>query len=222
MLHNTLKSRPSLPTPLDQIIIFTRYPKAGQVKTRLIKELGQEGAAQLHQKLTEHTIKKITPVISKTTQLTVHYTGASVKQMALWLGDSFTLIEQQGADLGQRMMYALRTAQNNNFQRILLIGSDCPALEPSLIELAFKQLLNHDLVVGPSFDGGYYLIGISNSFPDKKISALFSNISWGTKSVYSQTLAKAKEAHLSFFTLQKQYDIDRPRDLEHFYYYSDS
>ncbi len=210
------------PAPSDQVIVFMRYPQAGCVKTRLVPKLGKEGAARFYRNMVEHIVAKISPVATEMIQLSLYYTGASPQQMTSWLGDSFPFMEQQGDNLGARMLDAFQTSKNNNFRRTILIGSDCPAIDPALINQGFRKLLTHDLVLGPTFDGGYYLIGLTGKVSDEKIGHLFSEIKWGTGTVYRQSVAKAKAINLSLATLPKHNDIDRPEDLEHFNYYSNS
>ncbi len=192
------------------------------MKTRLIPKLGEDGAARLQRNMTEYILKKISPAASKKILLSVYYTGATEQQMSRWLGESFPLVEQQGTNLGSRIADAFHTSLKNKFRHTLIIGSDCPAIDAALIKHAFKKTTNHNLVIGPTFDGGYYLIGLGQDVPEEKINLLFSKINWGTENVYQQTIAKAEAAELSIYTLPPKNDIDRPQDLEHFNYYSNS
>ncbi len=211
---------------IDQVIIFTRYPQPGRVKTRLIPKLGKVGAAAIHKKMAEHILSKINDLQNidqdpdSSIQLNIYYTGASHKQMTQWLGNSIPFFRQQGEGLGNKMFQAFQSARDAHFQRTILIGSDCPSINTNHIRLAFKHLKKNNLVLGPTYDGGYYLIGTDNSIPITAVQSLFSNISWGTEKVYKQTLNKAKKAGLSFYPMQKLNDIDRPQDLEYFNYHS--
>jgi uncharacterized protein len=191
------------------LCIFTRYPEPGAVKTRLIESLGPEQAADLHDWLSRYTLrqarrlKKTTPV-----QLAVHYHGGDLNRMRRWLGDDLTYVAQQGEDLGDRMASACSQAEMDKALPVVIIGTDCPGLRADLIQTAFIQLQNSDLVLGPAKDGGYYLIGMS-----RPGTALFSGIHWGSGQVLAETLQIARSLALSVFLLPELADVDRPEDL---------
>ncbi len=205
------------------IILFTRYPQPGKVKTRLINALGENGAAQTHRVLTEHIINRIQPVTRQLrAHLSIYYTGGTEQQMRDWLGENISLREQCGQTLGRRMAEALRNELENGAAHAVLIGSDCPSIDPQLLQTAFEELDRHDLVIGPTFDGGYYLLGAKSTIPGALINSLFENISWGTSAVYAQTVERAEKAQLSLYPLPQYHDIDRPEDLEYFYHNSNT
>jgi len=197
------------------VILFTRFPRPGAVKTRLIDRLGPQGAAELHTKMTKQVICRIQPVLqTRKIELQVYYCGGSQQEMADWLGGNCTLCSQQGNDLGQRMEHAFAQAIQQGTRRILLIGSDCPDIDSDIITSALKKLHSHDLVLGPSADGGYYLIGLCPA--GKKYPALFKGINWGTNQVLEQTLRQAANIGLTCALLRQLHDIDRPEDLVYF------
>lgn len=202
----------------DHIILFTRYPEAGRVKTRLISALGKKGAAELHKNLTEHCLALLSRAA---TPLTVFYTGGTVGQMADWL-PHLPLIEQKGTDLGQRMIAAFTHIRALDNGRILLVGSDCPDLSGQLIKQGLKVLVDHDLVLGPTFDEGYYLIGISADFSPADLVLLMADIPWGTREVLQTTLTRIQAADFSYSLLPTLHDIDRPEDLEYFHHHARS
>lgn len=138
----------------------------------------------------------------------VRYEGGSLEKMARWLGSGIIYRPQSEGDLGSRMEQAFLDSFRERSHRVLLIGSDCPGLDHGKLEQAFETLKRHDLVLGPSFDGGYYLIGIK-----KAASLLFAGISWGTDRVLSQTHRIAGQIGLKTFLLDPLADIDRPEDL---------
>ncbi len=102
--------------------------------------------------------------------------------------------------------------------RVLLIGSDCPDIDAAVIRDGLEQLLNHDVVLGPAVDGGYYLIGLRTSVG--RPACLFDGVDWGTDQVLQQTLTLAETAGLSSAFLRELHDIDRPEDLVHFNHHS--
>ena len=213
-------------TPQQAVILFTRYPQAGKVKTRLIDELGPQGAATLHDQLTKEVISKLQPMLTPQEagfiQLQILYCGGTEQEMTQWLGDDIQFARQYGNGLGERMQRAFEQSWQQGAKQILLIGSDCPAITASIIKQGLKQLLSHDLVLGPAVDGGYYLIGLSDRLKNNKkdYTRLFQNIDWGTEHVLRQTLDQAKKSDFSFALLPKLHDIDRPEDLVHFNHYS--
>jgi len=208
--------------PQEEIVIFSRYPRAGRVKTRLIPHLGSKGAAALHAYLTEQTLARAREAAGlRPALLALWYTGASRQQMRDWLGSALPLVRQRGKDLGERMASAFRASWAKGVQRAVLIGSDCPALSPVLIIQALAELTQHDLVLGPASDGGYYLIGLRRNSAPEVQDSLFQGIGWGTGTVYQQTMARAAAAKMATFTMQELHDIDRPEDLQHLRHYPD-
>jgi hypothetical protein len=214
-------------SPQQIIILFTRYPRAGKVKTRLIDRLGPQGAAALHDQLTNEVINTLQPVLqARQAELRIAYCGGSEQEMRTWLGNDIFLQIQQGKDLGERMLHAFEQAWKQGAKKVLLIGSDCPGINPSIIKSGLRHLETHDLVLGPAADGGYYLIGLSAHIQalssGQEYGLLFQNIDWGTGQVLQQTLNQAKQAGLSFALLPELHDIDRPEDLVHFHYHPGS
>lgn len=196
----------------DRLILFSRYPRPGQTKTRLIPALGSAGAATFQQQLTE-TVAALAldwQANQPHRQLEVRFTGATAQAMQQWLGDAACYCDQGSGDLGQRMAIALQTALADAAERVVLIGSDCPFLTQPLLEQAFQALRWHDLVLGPALDGGYYLIGLRHPHPE-----LFQGIDWGSERVLAQTRAIAQHLDLSWQELTPLRDLDRPEDLSY-------
>jgi len=193
----------------DRLLIFTRYPEAGRVKTRLIPALGEAGATSLHQEMTEYTLSVARSFrVMHPINVTVCFTGTLLPQMQQWLGEDLDYQLQVGEDLGQRMVNALGSALGLPGDRALIIGTDCPEMNPAILANAVAQLDHHDLVLGPATDGGYYLIGMAQVMPE-----LFTGIAWGTSEVLSSTLTIADRHHRSVALLSPLSDVDRPEDL---------
>ncbi len=119
--------------------------------------------------------------------------------------------DQIGDDLGARMAQAFQIALGNPYKSGIIIGTDIPGITGSILSAAFKSLEEHDVVMGPTEDGGYYLIGLKNNVPE-----LFENIAWSTGTVFSVTQEKAKELGLSLKILPKLRDLDTEEDLHVF------
>jgi len=206
----------------EEVIIFTRYPEPGNVKTRLIPFLGQEEAARVHRLLTEQIVRQVLPLEQmRPVRMSLHYTGCTQEQMKGWLARPAILEKQHGADVGRRMASALKKACARGAHRTVLIGSDCPSMNADLLAGALDRLLSHDVVLGPTYDGGYYLIGVRGTLRGDAIDSFFQDISWGTSRVYRQSVERINRVCVSLATIQTMHDIDRPEDLEYFHNYTD-
>ncbi len=193
----------------ERLIIFTRYPEPGKTKTRLIPALGPERAAILQQRMTEHTLAQAQLLqASSAIALEVRFTGGDRYLMRSWLGTELAHRSQGEGNLGQRMTQAFQSAFRAGMQRVVIIGIDCPDLDAIILSKAFQELQQHDLVLGPATDGGYYLIGLRRFVPE-----LFQDIAWSTDRVWQQTIAIAQQHHLSVGSLPPLDDVDRPEDL---------
>ena len=199
------------PTIINKrLIIFTRYPEPGITKTRMIPALGAVGAAKLQRQMTEYVLAQaqLLPSIDDIA-IEIRFAGGDKQLMQAWLGNDIECIAQGEGDLGQKMANSLISAFQNQTKLVVIIGSDCPGLTPALITKAFQQLhLGSDLVLGSAIDGGYYLIGLSRFIPE-----LFTEISWGSAQVFSQTVAVAQSLNLTTAYLPPLADVDRPEDL---------
>jgi uncharacterized protein len=194
----------------DCLIIFTRYPEPGKVKTRLIPALGAVGAATLHQQMAQHTLGQAR-ALRQTRPLSIQvcFTGGSVAQMQEWLGTDVEYQVQPTGDLGDRMISAFKSAFCKGYKSTVIIGTDCPDLSTAVMQECFNALRRQDLVLGPALDGGYYLIGMRRLFPE-----FFTGIAWSTSEVLGETLVIAQQLNLIPILLPYLGDIDVPQDLE--------
>jgi len=197
----------------NRLIVFTRYPKPGKTKTRLTLTLGPDGAADLHKRMAEHAVAWARRLVrARRIDLEIHFEGGAAAWFAQWLGDDLTCRPQSRGDLGRRMFQAFCQAFDGGVDRVVIIGTDCPALDGRLTLQAFESLDRSDLVLGPAHDGGYYLIGLRRPVP-----SLFEGMPWGTDRVLSETLRKADKLRLKVALLRQLSDVDRPEDLPHWY-----
>lgn len=189
----------------ELLIIFTKNPEKGKVKTRLASFIGEDMALSVYQKLLQKTLKNVNDLaIDKC----ITYSDF-INRHDIWKNNRFIKWLQSGEDLGERMHNAFTKGFKQNYDHICLIGSDIPKLTSTIIEQAFLHLYNHDLVIGPAVDGGYYLIGMKDPHPE-----LFAGIPWSTNQVFYKTLNIAKKQHLRFATLPTLYDIDKFEDIK--------
>ncbi len=186
------------------LIIFIRNPIIGKVKTRLAKTTGDEKALQIYTRLLEHT-HNITKDID--CDKFVFYADF-INSNDLWENDIFNKRMQADGDLGEKMSGAFNELFNERYNQLMIIGSDCIELDATIIESAFDILTKKDAVVGPSKDGGYYLLGMSSFFPD-----LFINKQWSSSTVLIDTLRNFSAGNISFESLQELIDIDEEKDL---------
>jgi uncharacterized protein len=190
------------------LILFTRYPEPGKTKTRLIPVLGAAGAAALQREMSEDVLSRARPLGAEDVSLEVRYEGGTPNLMREWLGPGQPCREQGGGDVGLRMSLAFTEGFQAGFERIVLIGTDCPGISADLVRKAFADLLRHEVVLGPANDGGYYLVGLRRAVP-----RLFEGIAWGTSGVLRATLEIASSLRLAVSTLEPLDDVDRPEDL---------
>jgi uncharacterized protein len=188
------------------LILFGRYPAAGRVKTRLVPRLGALGAAELHRRLSERTLDAM--LASRLAPVCFCYSGASPARMRGWLAHRPVDLQPQSAgDLGRRMQQALEHALKQGARQALLVGTDIPGLSTRILQRAFEALSDHDVVLGPSLDGGYYLVGMRRRAP------IFDRIPWGTGQVLTATLDAARRRGFTTALLEPLADVDRPADL---------
>lgn len=185
------------------LIIFTRNPELGKVKTRLAKTIGAPSALRIYKHLLEHT-KNTTQKLK--CDKAVYY-SVKIREHDIWDSKIYQKHIQKGNDLGERMLYAFQTAFNNNYKKVMIIGSDLFHLSQNHIQLAFNKLDNHDIVIGPAQDGGYYLLGMNSLY-----SQVFKNKAWSTSSVFKDTLNDLKEH--TIFKTETLNDIDVYDDLK--------
>ncbi|HEY3244453.1 MAG TPA: TIGR04283 family arsenosugar biosynthesis glycosyltransferase [Phycisphaerae bacterium] len=196
-------------------MVFTRFPVPGRTKTRLIPALGNEGAALLQRGMTLHTLA-IADQFQRARgrdgvpSVEVRYEDGSAALMRAAFGPQRVYRRQPAGDLGTRLQSAFAESFARGARSVIAIGSDCPALEPVLLEQAFAALRTHDLVLGPARDGGYYLIGLTQPRPE-----LFQDIAWGTEHVCEQTRTYAQQMGLVVHLLPVLDDVDEPADLPH-------
>jgi hypothetical protein len=189
-----------------RIVIFAKAPVAGQVKTRLIPALGEEGAALLAQEMLRGTIAE-----AEATGLGVELCASPSPEWPEWqphLPPIATTNQGEG-DLGERLARAAaRVIQGG--ENILLIGTDCPELANRRLLAAAEALQGHDAVIHPAHDGGYALLGLA-----KYDRSIFDGIAWSSASVAAQTIARVQALGWSLHVGETLRDIDEPEDLTH-------
>jgi len=192
------------------IMVFTRTPEAGKVKTRLIPALGEEGAAELYRELLERTLNTAVEADVGDVQL---YCWPEIDHpwlRAMQNDYPVRLVQQQGTELGGRMHRAFANALVH-YDTAILSGCDIPELSENDFRLAHEKLGENEAVLGPAEDGGYYLVGLNRPCP-----ALFEDIPWGGDKVLAKTRDRIRQQGLHCFELPERWDVDWPRDVERY------
>ncbi len=195
----------------DALILFTRYPTENLVKTRLIPELGAQKATLIHSCLAQQTVRTLQQYCSdggpSSPQLFVFFDGGDSAMMQIWLGRELHYIAQEGRELGERMHHAFRCLFARGYDRMVLVGSDCPYLDRVIIAEAFEALVHSDVTLGPATDGGYYLIGLR-----RPCQGLFREMAWSTPEVCQETINRCGAANLLVHLLPELSDVDTYED----------
>jgi rSAM/selenodomain-associated transferase 1 len=192
------------------ILLFIKYPDRGKVKMRLSVDLNEEIVQELYRCFVQDTLTTVKKINS---QLFICFHPVEAqKKFQKWLGSTLLFLPQNGADLGERMKNSFIDVFTKGFQRAILIGSDSPDLPKKYIKQAFTTLQTKNMVLGPTVDGGYYLIGFhTNMFTP----GVFEDIPWGNQMVFQETMLKIKQAHRSVGILPMWSDVDTIADLKY-------
>lgn len=191
------------------VVLFCKYPEPGRVKTRLAASIGPDRATAVYRQMVRSTLDCVRGLQPEPEMFVFFTPPGSAQSTQAWLQVPARYIPQCEGDLGERMLDAFRRTTTPDRRPALIIGGDCPGLARRHLVQAFLCLDDHDLVLGPTEDGGYYAIGASAPHP-----TLFRDIPWSTDAVWGQTLERIAEAGLSVATLPRLRDIDTLADLE--------
>jgi len=194
------------------LLVLARYPEPGRVKTRLAAGVGEQRAFEVYERLLRRTATAATAVVAadRSLTVTVHVTPAyRIDAMRTYLPDPRVgFCPQPDGDLGERLEAAFALAFAGGADRAVAIGTDCPDLDEHVLCEALHRLDGTDAVLGPSTDGGYYLVGLSRPRPE-----LFRDVPWSTDAVLRVTLERlhAQGAHVAL--LPRLSDLDTADDL---------
>ena len=186
----------------DCLIIFTRNPELGKGKRRLAADVGDEAALEIYKFLLDHT-RSITKDLNITKQV---WYSEQVHKDDDWDNAVYEKYAQQGEDLGARMHYAISEALKTH-DTAVVIGSDLYNLSQQDLELAFAKARQHQTIIGPAEDGGYYLLGFRKNI----VHGIFEDKNWGSDSVLEATLADLQG--VDFYKLEERNDVDYVDDI---------
>lgn len=192
------------------LVIIARYPELGKTKTRLASSIGDEATVQLYAAFLTDLAQRFTgqeyDLYWTFTPAHVDY-DAFVAALVPEFASSMLCFPQQGADLGERLLHAFQWIHARGYQNIILIGSDSPHIRCNVITQARAALQNADVILGPSDDGGYYLIAMHEPHD------VFSGIPMSTSVVTQRTIEQAERLGLTVQCIDPLFDIDELPDL---------
>ena len=207
---------------MPTIVLMTRWHAIYRCKSRLSKEIGARQAAKIQEKLTNHTINVVKKIQKEgLANIKVAIDGIGIKAAKRWakINEIKRIATQGPGNLGTKMKRQfLKTYTEKNISKqftnpIIIIGADLPSIS-HLDLIQAIQILNHkEMVLGPSNDGGYWLIGLSNKLLNPLCIWPFSGIIWGTDQVLQKTIRLANLNHIDYQLLQTKNDIDNIKDL---------
>jgi rSAM/selenodomain-associated transferase 1 len=188
---------------MNTLLIFIKNPMLGKAKTRLAATVGEERALAIYKELLRHTREIATQTEAKRLLFYSHF----IDEKDEWSAGDFQKYLQIDGDLGEKMGEGFQIAFGQKASKVIIMGSDCASLTPEIASQAFEVLDNHDFVIGPADDGGYYLIGMKTFSP-----TIFENIDWSTELVFSQTVKAIQQLNRTYGTLPTLSDIDYEED----------
>ena len=191
------------------LVIFARNPVPGAVKTRLHSRYTPIQAAAIYRAFVLDTVGAAMQARADRRLMACDPPGAEA-ELADLAGPGWELFPQVSGDLGERMYQAARRCFSRSALRVVILGTDVPSLPPHHIDRAFELLESDEVVLGPSMDGGYYLVGLS-----RPVREIFRDIAWSTSHVYAQTLERARAAGFTVGILPSWHDVDTPGQLDY-------
>jgi len=189
------------------LLVFSRYPRLGKVKTRLAPLLSPVGCLELHRSLLLDTLERVSSLGVATHLFLAECSSSELSAFASDAGvpSEIGIHHQSGDDLGERMWNAYREVRRDG-DRVVFLGTDSPSLPIRYLREGWERLEDQPVVIGPVEDGGYYLLGLSQARQE-----VFEGIDWGTPFVLDQTIAKLNPG--AYHLLPSWYDVDTPSDL---------
>lgn len=186
--------------------IFVKHPIAGQTKTRLAAGIGHPKALEAYRRLLQQ-MKDIALSLPTSIEVEIWY-GNQVPQSDLWSESPFPRYLQSGKDLGERMRRSIQAAMERGAAQVILVGSDVPYVSAEILLEAFETLSEAEIVLGPSEDGGYYLVGMTRLHPE-----IFQGMTWSVEDVLDVTKQRLAETGTSWKEVETLHDLDTVEDL---------
>ncbi|MFY0672676.1 MAG: TIGR04282 family arsenosugar biosynthesis glycosyltransferase [Bacteroidia bacterium] len=191
----------------NALVVFTKNPVAGKVKTRLAKDIGDTMALKVYMQLLKHT-REITQELDFC-ENKIFY-NEFIPANDNWSDDHYDKYLQGEGDLATKMRNAYKTLFDEGYEHVIIMSPDCPELTSARIKQAFALLRNKDFVIGPLKDGGYYLLGMSEYSPE-----VIENMEFGTGKACTETKKRFEEMGASYKELPETFDVDYEHEIPH-------
>ncbi|RME89157.1 MAG: glycosyltransferase [Planctomycetota bacterium] len=191
------------------LCVFVKYPEPGKVKTRLGEQIGMKNAAKAYQGMVEYFVHSLK--VERLPFILYFTPVCREDDFQKWLGRDLNYLPQVGDNLGQKLVYGFQRLYQKGFSRVMAIGSDTPTLPMDYLQWGLDFLGKSPMVIGPTLDGGYYLIGFQNA---SFTPVVFSNIPWSTREVFSNTLEKCRKLGIFPEILPYWRDVDYADEWE--------
>ena len=195
--------------PRRAVLLFVKYPEPGCVKTRLAATVGPERAAEIYRRLVAEVFARLPCDAEAIACFDPPERREEIEQWLRGIGGERALhfLPQSAGDLGARLAHAFEETFALGFQQIAGIGTDCVEIDAAIFSETWEALGTHEVVLGPSEDGGYFLIALAAATP-----ALFEKIPWSSGGVFTETLARAASENLRVHRLPMRHDVDTEED----------
>lgn len=190
------------------LILMSKFPEEGRVKTRLAVEIGSRHASELSGCFVQDLLQSLSSE-AWSCRLAL-YPWDKREAMADIVGKAVIQVPQRGNDLGERMEGVFADAFSGGMREVVIIGNDVPDLPPDVVAEAFESLADHDAVLGPACDGGYYLVGFHR---ETCRDHLFDDLPWGTPEIFSRQMRRFRDQNLRVYILPSWRDVDTLADL---------
>ncbi len=207
MLENFISDE-ACKNQVTHLVIMTKFPEPGKVKTRLGASIGNEASCKLHRAMVQHLLDKTLPHLDSI-QLRFHVAGGSDADVTEWLGSAHWQRQAEG-DLGLKMQSAIEASFTEGVKKALIIGTDCPAITPAHIEATVRALDDHNVAFTPALDGGYVMAGVKAVHPE-----MYHDIEWSTDTVLEMSAKRLRTAGNSLKLFEALRDVDTESDLDH-------
>lgn len=196
---------------IPRLIVYAKVPRSGQVKTRIATTIGNGRAAEIYRAMLSGFLARLRG-LRRRWHMEIHFTPPEQESLLVpEVPPGIPRVPQVDGDLGARLKHSFATAFQASRDPVVIVGTDSPDLPVRFLQEALDQLATHDVVVGPSKDGGYYLIGLRAPAPQ-----LFEGIPWSSPDVCRETLRKAQQLGKTCYTTPEWSDVDTTQDLAEF------
>ncbi len=188
--------------------LLAKYPEAGKVKTRLARDIGAQGAAEIYKLVAERVFRETSAQRNSDFERMIFFSPPEDRYLfESWIPGE-KLLPQKGSGIGDIMFNVLKELLGSGASKAVITGADIPGLNRDIIKDAFLKLDNADVVMGPAKDGGYYLIGMKKAHGE-----IFRGVSWSTDKVFDETVRIIEKMGLSYLTVKTLSDVDRAEDI---------